>query len=491
MRRAALAGVAAAACAVLGSAASAERPVAPSLAAEAQYRIARRLVVEGSPQAEAALRRVLELDPRGPLADDALVDLARLSASVAWPEELGRLEPEGVQRALEILAELRREHPQGDRLPEARLDEALLRLAPLPSRDAEAARLMLLEIATLHPGTPLSERARYALAWMAEQWGALETARDAYTRLVVDAAEAPTAQRAAAGLARVVWRTGDAGAAAVWADRAFQAQRPDERAAVRELAVRRVLVGSGTPAWARGKARRFGTALRSPDRLAALPEGWLVGDSREGRVVEFDTGGARRGEWSVAGLLALAVDAFGRLFAATEGELLQLLPGQRVRRILEWPESWREPRALAVGADGSVWIADRRGQRVARLEPTGAAAPILEQRDARVTALAWDGRTLLALDAREGQLWGLVPGQSPRVLARVEGRPGGLAASALGLVVWSEREGAVEKLRVADPQGVWPTGHQREASPGAVALAVSDDGTVAWLLEGGGLEVVP
>ena len=37
-------------------------------AAKRQYRVARRLAAEGSPDAAAALRRVVELDPRGSLA---------------------------------------------------------------------------------------------------------------------------------------------------------------------------------------------------------------------------------------------------------------------------------------------------------------------------------------------------------------------------------------------------------------------------------------
>jgi len=38
-----------------------------SAEAERQYRIARRLAAEGSPEAAAALRRVIEIDPDGPL----------------------------------------------------------------------------------------------------------------------------------------------------------------------------------------------------------------------------------------------------------------------------------------------------------------------------------------------------------------------------------------------------------------------------------------
>ena len=55
-------------------------------AAAKQYRIARRLAAERSPEAAAALHTVVELDPDGALADDALIDLAKLHDVPRWPE---------------------------------------------------------------------------------------------------------------------------------------------------------------------------------------------------------------------------------------------------------------------------------------------------------------------------------------------------------------------------------------------------------------------
>ena len=60
---------------------------APTLAqadAEAEFRVARRLVAEGSPQAADALDRVFRLDPDGPLADDALLERALLVGMAGW-----------------------------------------------------------------------------------------------------------------------------------------------------------------------------------------------------------------------------------------------------------------------------------------------------------------------------------------------------------------------------------------------------------------------
>src|SRR5512145_412494 len=61
-------------------------------AAERQYRAARRLAADGSPDAGAALRKVVELAPTGPLADDAWVEQALLERPARWPEDLGTIE---------------------------------------------------------------------------------------------------------------------------------------------------------------------------------------------------------------------------------------------------------------------------------------------------------------------------------------------------------------------------------------------------------------
>ena len=82
MRRAALATIAAALLA-LGAAPPATA-AGDADAAERQYRVARRLVAERSPEARAALDKVLALDPQGPRADDALVDQALLEGPARW-----------------------------------------------------------------------------------------------------------------------------------------------------------------------------------------------------------------------------------------------------------------------------------------------------------------------------------------------------------------------------------------------------------------------
>ena len=72
-------------------------------AAREQYRVARRLAAEGSPEARSALQRVVALDPGGELADDARVEQARLDLGLGWPEGVGGLDAEAAGRALALL----------------------------------------------------------------------------------------------------------------------------------------------------------------------------------------------------------------------------------------------------------------------------------------------------------------------------------------------------------------------------------------------------
>jgi len=74
-----------------GSARAVEEPSDP-VAAEKQYRLAQRLGADRSRDAAAAFEKVVALAPDGPLADDALVELACLSGSPDWPEDVAVLD---------------------------------------------------------------------------------------------------------------------------------------------------------------------------------------------------------------------------------------------------------------------------------------------------------------------------------------------------------------------------------------------------------------
>ena len=123
---------------------SASLEAADPAAAERQYRIARRLVAEGSSEARTALEKVIELDPVGSLADDATVEKALLLGVPRWPEELGRIEIREAQEALALVSWVAQELSGSDRALEARHLRALLLLEPLPFHDASEARLDLI-----------------------------------------------------------------------------------------------------------------------------------------------------------------------------------------------------------------------------------------------------------------------------------------------------------------------------------------------------------
>ena len=104
---------------------------ADAAGAERQYRVARRLAAEGSPDAAAALQKVIELDPEGRLADDALLEQALLEPLPRWPEGLGRIDADAARRALGLIDRLLTQVPRGDRVPEARSSSCTSPARPL------------------------------------------------------------------------------------------------------------------------------------------------------------------------------------------------------------------------------------------------------------------------------------------------------------------------------------------------------------------------
>ena len=100
----------------------------------------------------------------------------------------------------------------------------------------------------------------------------------------------------------------------------------------------------------------------------------------------------------------MAVDPFGRIYAADGEKIYRLAPGGRVASLA--PQGDLAPVALlAVDAAGRIWVVDRRGDRVGRVEP-GSAVPaiIRERRGAGFSAVAWDGARLLAAEEKTGRV---------------------------------------------------------------------------------------
>lgn len=453
--------------------------------AERQYRVARRLAAERAPGALDALQRVVELDPEGPLADDALVDAAVLLGSRAWPEQLGNIEVERVQRALDLLGRVVESMPGADRAGEARVRRALLRLEPTPLRDAARARLDLVAAASGAGASPWALAARYAAAHLDEQTGDMEGARGGYTRLLVDYPGTEAAARAGTALARILLREGRAGAAAALLDEAVRQAAPEEvgATALRELAVRAVLraaPGSGAPAV--GKPVLLGATFPGGRAIAAHPSGDLiVAEAKGGKVVRLRPDGRTIETWATGQVQGLAVDAWGRVFAAAGEKLLRL----RERGDLSPVASlgpFARPSAIASGPAGLLYVADRRGERIGVLRP-GAPSPetIVARAGSGVSGLVWDGRRLLAALPRTGSV-AEVSGDLLRPLPGVElRRPESLAADVAGEVaVVDSRAGELLRLgpdgRIRGRIGLAEVGLER-----AEAVAVGPTGEIALL----------
>ena len=180
-------------------------------AAARQFRVARRLAVEKSPDAATALRKVVELAPRGPLADDALLEQAILAGSPAWPADLGVLTGGSMARAAGILRTVLEEHPRGDRIHEARYRAALLRMEPVAGQDLSAARLNLLTVANDPSAGIWAARARYVSTWIERVTGHEARARTSLERLRIDYPATAEGVLARIGLARILLQDGDAG----------------------------------------------------------------------------------------------------------------------------------------------------------------------------------------------------------------------------------------------------------------------------------------
>lgn len=459
--------------------------------AERQYRVARRLAADGSADARVALQKVIELDPGGPLVDDALVEQALLERLPRWPEELGAIDPASCARALELLDRAIDGQADGDRLPEARYYRALLHLEPLPTHDAARARIDLITVATDPRPSDWSHAARYAGGWLAAATGRRERAESAYGRLLVDAAGSLAATRAAVALARSRLRDGDPGGAALLLDRALR-EGVDERLearALRELAVRLALGGAAALP---GDARTViaSTGVRALSAAAPTARGVLVADARSGAVLEFGGDGRAIGSWSVPQASALAVDRSGRVFAANHESVLRLRAGGATSAVASVGE-FASPAAMAVDPLGRVWLLDRRGDRVGKIEP-GAALPepYWTSKEHKLASLALDGTTLVAIDTRGRDVVTLDGTNGvERAGAPDLQRPLAVAVDAAGRVAVLDAKGPAVRLHASGGQP-WvtipckPAGVERPTAVGFAAdgaLQLFDESTGGWV----------
>lgn len=416
-------------------------------AAERQYRIARRLAAEGSSQAGAALRQVVELDPGGPLADDAMLEEALLFPVAAWPEEIGRLNMVAAPRVRSLLDLILSEFARGDRAQEARYRRALLRLEPVPGHDPAAARADLIEVATAAEADDWAARSRYALAWLLERDGQHERASEAYARIIIDAPESDSGARARAALGRAALREERFDDAARWLQSALEREVPESSLAapLRECAVRRLLAQSGL-------LRKSGEALTLPSGagtgMVATPgDSLLLSDRRGGRIQGYREDGTLEAEWALEQPTGIVLDEAGRSYAVA-GDAIYRLDDGGTRTQVASVGDYGPATAIAAGR-GGFWVLDRRGQRIGRVQP-GAPAPreLWRGRGSKIVGMVWDGRRLVALDSRSKTLIAIAADGTPRTLAVCGlARPDALTADAAGrIAVLDGRAGEVSIL---------------------------------------------
>lgn len=456
------------------------RPADPA-GAEQQYRVARRLAAQGSPEATSALGKVIELDPAGVLADDALIEQALLLGIPDWPEELGRIEAAAEQAATALLDRVVRELPQHDRAAEAVYRRALLRLEPLPGHDSSAARLELIRVAMAKRPSAWSERARYALGWLHEQLGEHDRALAAFRRVLLDDPLGPTNARAWAGTGRMLLRKGKAARAAQELQNGVDAGASAGILAVgpRELAVGLAL-RDAVPALRPQALTTPAPTIRTLAGLAPRAEGGvLLGDRKSGRVIALDEQGRAAGEWVLEDLQTIAADPHGRAYAAAGGRLFRLGASGKTQPLAA-VEDYAPLEALTADGLGGLWLVDRRGQRVGYVAPGAQRAEqVWEGKTARLAAAAWSGSRLLALDGRSRNLIALDRAGAVTDLVELAlERPTAMAVDPAGRVaVLDERAGKIAwVLGDGSRLGVYDC-----ASAGigrAVALGIGPDG---WL----------
>jgi len=423
-------------------------------AAARQYRIARRLAAERSPQAAAALRKVVEMAPRGPLADDALLDEATLFGIPAWPYELGVLEEAVLNSAVAVLSKIVDEYPSADRTPEARYRLALLRMEPLAGQDLASARIDLLSVANDPAAGLWAGRSRFTSAAIDLRTGHRQRAANSLQRILVDEPASVVGVLARMQLAVHHMLEGEYGAAAALAqegeilsDRLEAGGKTIAGIRQRCRSLRSVAVDALLLEVAGGGAMELvgesfpTTGLRTVGAAAGLTGGeTVVSDRKSGKVVRYNHDGVRTAEWNVPQAGALTVDGFEQVWVAG-GDHLQRIRGGEVQSIVSL-DQYAAPRDLSAAATGTVWVLDRKGSRVASLHPGHNRLEPFWEGDVRLTAIAWDGLHLLGLEGKNGRVLELRKGGQVRHVA------GGSFEKATALV--SDRLG---RFAVLDERG--------------------------------------
>jgi hypothetical protein len=187
---------------------------------------------------------------------------------------------------------------------------------------------------------------------------------------------------------------------------------------------------------------------RGATLLATAGDGRLiVFDRKNGVLQAFDTQGVGAAGTPLADVTALASDPYGRVFAATREQIVRWDATGLV--VVASLASFGSPSAIAVDAAGSVWIADRKGDRIGRWRPgSGEPNVVRESKGSAVSALVAVGSGVIAAEQKTGRLVAVSESGSERAFgAAAFRRPTALAVDAAGRIsVLDDKAGTVTRL---------------------------------------------
>ena len=475
-------------CAGAGGAArgSARRrpPIRPRRSAS--IRIARRLIAEGSAEAVAALREGDRARSRRARWPTMRWSSRRCCSGIPrWPEETGPDARPMPRRPGARAADAA--SPTSFRSPTARRRRGTCARCcvwnRLPFHDASDARLELVTVATAPAGRALGAAGALRPGLARRAAGQGRAGPRGVQRLVVDAPASVTTPRAEVGLARLapargpVRRGGALAAQRGSTRRRKPARRGADRVGRRSVALLRArrgdpprpaeLMAHRSPAPGRHRARRRTAGCFLP--AASGRSGAAL--TTRGRLVDrWASRSFRRWRWIPAGWPSPPPARRSTSSRATRRR------GPSPRRA----SSHRSP-GWPWTASGRIWVLDRKGESVGRIEPgSGQAVPLAPvAATARLESMVWDGRRLVALNLRdknsrrhdaEGRLQ-VVGGSGllkPHGTRRRAGRTSGGARRRADAILLFDPSG--------EPAGLLRLGRRRRRT--ATALGLGWDGAV-------------
>jgi tetratricopeptide (TPR) repeat protein len=487
-----------------GTATAQEGPAGDELD-ERQFEAARRLERSGQlEEAVQAYRTLLTRSPQGPWADEALLSLARIACPAERPElgpdGLMPCDEPGIQTALGHLQELERLCPGRQACAEGAWRRAVLRWLPTTTRhDPAAARALLTTFPVLYPDSSRVPAALALAARLHRQAGAAaEAGRLAY-RLLAEWPAHPSAPRAWLELARLEIDAGRPGDA-LFALGRVQRLAPD-------TAEGRTATGWATQldrlTWAETRGEtRWGPPENGPayedvtDLVFDARDRLVLALPRQGTVLVLDADGSEVERRPVPEVRAVAIDRWGRSWAAGEAVLAApagvslpvperaepvavvpsgaagaFLVDERYDTLYRVDMDRAEPRRIEladraepIGAvpdpdSGGLWLLDGRRARLERRNAEGEPelsvdleAVVAEPIDVALGPLGH----VFVLDAEGPEIW-IVDGRNGQLLGyhRVPAREGlewddptEIAVDSTGRVaLYDEREGRIRWLR--------------------------------------------